>query len=70
MAFAGNAAAQFRSQGFAAEYVIIGDEGRGIGVDELDEFFGDEFSDVAADDVVEDGFWNAAGIIFIDGVEL
>lgn len=69
MAFAGYAAAYFRRQGFAAEDVIIGDKGRGVGIDELDEFFGNEFSDVAADDIVENRLGNAAGIIFIDGIK-
>ena len=33
----------------------------------MDELFGDEFADVAADDIVEDRFGDAAGIIFING---
>ena len=69
VAFAGNPAGQGWVQGRSAEDVVISDEGLGVGCDEMDEFLGDEFADVAADDIVEDRFGDAAGIIFINGVE-
>lgn len=61
VAFAGNPAGQGRVQGRSAEDVVISDEGLGVGRDEMDEFLGDEFADVAADDVVEDALRMADG---------
>lgn len=70
MAFGSDAAGETRVEAFPAEDVVIGDEGLGVGSDEMDEFLGDELAHIAADDVVEDGLGHGRRIFLIDMVEL